>query len=174
MKRTIKAAAASVLAIALAPQAHAQNIFLSAENIKGDSTVRGFEDQVELNSFDFGLGTEGQVSSSRRTLRGCRYDALEVTKDVDSATADFILAAALQTVIPEMEITATRSSEFGAQEVFQLQLRNVRVANFDTMADEGGIAERLMLAVESVEGTVFVQNDRAGGVTEEPFDVPCF
>ncbi|KAF1045360.1 Hcp family type VI secretion system effector [Xylophilus sp.] len=67
-------------------------IYVKLPNIKGQTQVKGFEDQLEVYSFQFGAGlhvTPG-TTNSERTVGTASFSEVTLTRNSDSATPQLL------------------------------------------------------------------------------------
>ena len=170
--KTLKFASAAILAAAVMTSgALAQSqIFLKLPVIKGGVVVDGYEGQIDLLSTSYGLG----VGDLRRT--SCSAQPLSLAKEIDMATADIIMGAALGTAYPEATVTFVRPNGDGRIiRVLELALADVFITSYNGVGSAGGttFTESVVLKYGSIRGTVYTRDDR-GSETSQVFNVKCF
>jgi len=110
--------------------AGADSTFLRLDGIKGESTSQGFEDQIDVSAFSWGMtnpaapdGGGGGGGAGRAS-----FQDLTVTKVVDAASPPLFAAAASGQHVPDAVLTVVTS---GAQPDAYLRycLRDVTVAS---------------------------------------------
>ena len=170
MKKMMIAAAAMIAATAFATGANAQSqILLKLGDVKGDVNLAGFEDQIDLLSMNYGLGT-GDI---RRVT--CSAVPLKIVKYIDIATADIILGAAKGTAYKEAVITFVRLiPNSKAERSLELRLQDVYITYYDSGGSVGQdmFTENVTFKYGAISGTVF-SRDSKGVEVKEPFDVKC-
>jgi type VI secretion system secreted protein Hcp len=120
--------------------AGADSAFLRLDGIKGESTARDFEDQIDVTAFGWGMTTPAAPGGGGGGGGAGRvsFQDLTVTKAVDAATPPLFAAAASGQQLRDAVLTVVAS---GAQPEAYLRycLRDVTVAS---LKQEGTRSER--------------------------------
>lgn len=138
----------SLLAVALAiPGVATAQIYLKIDRIDGDVTAKGYEKQIDIDSFSWGLSrpvSGGGVGSGREISRVIGSE-IALTKRTDPASAG--LAAALLTgkLQPKAEISFVRTVGDKVERYIHLTLCDVFVTSVSTAADGDGPVESFSL-----------------------------
>jgi type VI secretion system secreted protein Hcp len=161
--------AALVFACALlvvAPAGASAKVFLELPGVPGESTVAGFDRQIELDSFQLELSNRVQMGTEKVTGKPS-FSEIVVSKTLDKSSPTLMLRTADMAAFPFARVRVTRSSSTGESAVVRYCFTNVRVTSF-SQATHGD------LPVESISlsyGTI-VQSytqQAAAGVKEEIF-----
>lgn len=169
MKILKMAAVGAVAAAIMSANAFAAStILLDVPGVKGGATTKGYEGQIELLSMSYGF----DASSGKKT---CDVQNLYFVKEVDEASAEIIMSAAIGKVFPTATVTFIKPSAGGTIPVLQYVFSNARFANFSVGGSSaaGFFNESVGLKFTNVQGTVFIPDDK-GGTTKKTFKVDCF
>ena len=169
--KMMKLATAALTAACIATSAaFAQSaIYLDLPNVKGDVAAPGYEGQIDVFSLSYGLGT----GDLRRT---CSAQPLSLAKQIDMATADIVMGAALGTAYKNAVITFVRPNADGRlARVLELTLNDVFITSYQSGGSAGGdiFTESVSLKYASLTGAVFSRDER-GSETKQTFNVKCF
>lgn len=140
-------------------------MFLSFPDIEGESTVKGFERQVDLDAVSVGVSTPAAADKVRATGKISATE-LSITKRADTTSPLFYERATSGKVAPAVSITFLR----GTQVAFTYKLTNVSVASFhEHAATSGEVVDQLSLRYEAlaIEAT---KTGKGAGVTKHGFD----
>ncbi len=120
-----------------APAGASARVFLDLPGVPGDSQVKGFEKQIELNSFQFGLSNPVQMATDK--VRGkATFSEFVVTKKLDKASPALMLRTANMAAFPSARLQVTRSSATGESTVVRYCLTNVQLTSFSQSGSGGG------------------------------------
>ncbi|WP_116109194.1 Hcp family type VI secretion system effector [Lewinella sp. IMCC34191] len=130
---------------------------LDIPEIPGEVRRAGFEDQIEITSFSYGISTEEETGRTSPTVtQGCFL----LGKTTDRATPLLFEAVTKHTRFNEMTLTAYRTDARSSRIVITYQLTNVVVKKWETGAENGeGIQEVIGLVPAEVEITYYYYND---------------
>jgi type VI secretion system secreted protein Hcp len=130
------------------------NIFLKLGDIKGESTDAKHKDEIEVLSWSWGVS-----QSTGRIKRGtvapqCIQD-LTLTKFVDSASAQIIMAAVKGEIAKEATLTL-RKAGGDQQDYLIIKMNDVLVTSYQTGGSAGGneaqVTDVVVLNFSSIEG----------------------
>jgi len=120
-----------------APAGASARVFLDLPGVPGDSQVKGFEKQIELNSFQFGLSNPVQMATDK--VRGkATFSEFVVTKKLDKASPALMLRTANMAAFPSARLQVTRSSATGESTVVRYCLTNVQLTSFSQSGSGDG------------------------------------
>jgi type VI secretion system secreted protein Hcp len=146
----------------------AQDITLKLTKIDGESKKKGFENQIDVYDFKFGVS---QSASSSEGLGGgsAKSDCkdLIVTKLIDKATPILFLHSALGTPIPEAVLTV-RKAGGQALDYLVVTLKDVIVTNVATggKSEDERVREEISLSYAKITIQYKAQNaDGTAGAT---------
>src|ERR1700752_5107685 len=113
----------------LAPAGASAKVFLELPGVPGEATTGGFDKQIELNSFQFGLTNPVQMGTEK--VKGKpSFSEIVVTKRLDKSSPALMLRTADMTAFPFARVRVTRSSATGESAVVRYCLTNVQVTSF--------------------------------------------
>jgi type VI secretion system secreted protein Hcp len=119
-------ACALVLAV---PAAASAKAFLELPGVPGESQVTGFENQIELDSFQFGVSNPVQMGTEK--VKGTpTFSELAVTKRVDQASPALLLRTSNMAPFPYARLRVTTSSAAGESTVLRYCFANVQVTSY--------------------------------------------
>jgi len=153
----------------------AQDITLKLTKIDGESKKDGYENQIDIYDFKFGVSqsaSSSQGSGGGSAASDCRD--LTLTKLIDKATPILFLYSATGTHIPEAVMTV-RKAGGAALDYLVVTLTDVLVTNVSAggKTDDERIREEISLsyAVISIQYKVQNADGTAGAVTQKKYDV---
>jgi type VI secretion system secreted protein Hcp len=150
----------------VAPAGASAKVFLELAGVPGESTVAGFEKQIELNSFQLGLSNPVQMGTEQ--LKGKpSFSEIVVTKRLDKSSPTLMLRTADMTSFPFARVRVTRSSATGESAVVRYCFTNVRVTSFSLSTGGDLPAESISLSYGTIVQSYTQQ--AAAGVKEEVF-----
>jgi type VI protein secretion system component Hcp len=138
-------------------------VLLEIPGLKGPSTVPGFEGQIELTSWNWGL------FSARDSA--CQASELSVNKYADNATAELIMRA-VKPWSEDITLRIVRLTQKSYESIFELALKNAEISGFSSNGSVGGLAiESVSIRYSHVEGQSRTLDGK--GNEWEPFYVSC-
>ena len=114
---------ACALLLAL-PGAADARVFLELDGIQGESTLVGFENQIELNSFQFGVGRSASAKAAPS------FSEVTVTKQLDKSSPELMLRTANGSTIASARIRFTQQTAEGQVVFLRYCLTGVRITGF--------------------------------------------
>lgn len=153
----------------------AQDITLKLTNIEGESKKSGYEKQIDVYDFSFGVT---QAASSAEGLGGgtAKSDCkdLVISKLIDKSTPIIFLHSALGTPIPEAVMTV-RKAGGKALDYLVVTLKDVIVTNVTTggKAEDERVREQVSLSYAKISIQYKAQNadGTAGAVIQKSYDL---
>jgi type VI secretion system secreted protein Hcp len=114
-------------------------IFLDIPDIKGQSTIKGFEDKIEILSASHGVAMQitASPSSSERTSGKPNHQDLTVSKYVDLSTCPLIAACNAGTNLKEVKLTVGRNDAGTVLPYLVYTLENTIVSSISVSAGGG-------------------------------------
>jgi type VI secretion system secreted protein Hcp len=138
--RCMAASAASIALVVPLP-ASALDWFLKIDGIKGESTAKGHENEILIDSFSWGVRSMASVGTMRGT-RAC-VSEMAFAKLVDSATPLLLANAASGMSIPKAVLVGRKSGE-APLDFLKIELTNVLISS----VSHSGSAEVVQEAFE--------------------------
>jgi type VI secretion system secreted protein Hcp len=114
-------------------------IFLDIPDIKGQSTIKGFEDKIELLSASHGVAMQitSSPSNSERTSGKPNHQDLTVSKYVDLATCPMIAACNQGTNLKTITMTVGRNDAGAVLPYLVYTLENAIISSIAVSAGSG-------------------------------------
>jgi type VI secretion system secreted protein Hcp len=114
-------------------------ILLSIPDIKGETTLKGFEDKIQLLSFSHGVSMQitSDVSNSERTSGRPNHQDLTVSKYVDLASCPMIAACNAGTNLKTVTLTVGRNDAGVVLPYLVFTLENVIVSSVSVSSGAG-------------------------------------
>lgn len=144
----------------------ASDIYLQLKGIDGESTDKGHEKWMEIESFSWGVQ---QSASSRASTAGGATSAradfgdLSVVKMMDSASPNIYLACASGQHIDEVTVDMMRSGGADKVKYMEIKLKDVIISSVSLGGGGNSIpVETLSLNYGEINWT-YTQQKRAGG-----------
>ena len=135
------------------PSAASARIFLELDGIPGESNAEGFKNQIELGSFQFGVGRLKDKAPS--------FSDISVTKQLDKASPELMLRTANGAIIPSARVRFTSSSDTGTT-YLRYCFTGVRVTGFSQSSGGDRPSESVTLSYGTVVQS-YTQQDETGG-----------
>jgi type VI secretion system secreted protein Hcp len=136
------------------PSAASARLFLELDGIQGESTVVGFENQIELGSFQFGVAKQKDKPAS--------FSNITVTKELDRATPTLMLRTANGAAIPSAKVRFTRTSENGQIVYLRYCFTGVRITSFSQSSGGDSPDESVSFSYGTIVQS-YTQQDAGGG-----------
>lgn len=164
LRIVLGSALVGLLVLAHAPAASAAG-YLKIGDIKGESTAKGHEGEIEILSWSFGTSPAGTGPSTAagRSAAGSDQSAgqptgkrqhkpITITKSVDKATPMLAQASRSGTILPE--VTLYVQERAGATEPYmKIELKNVYITSYQTSGSGDRPTETLSLNYERIKTT---------------------
>ncbi len=132
------------------------------KEIKGDSTVEGFKDWIEILSFSHGVAAQltGDVSNQNRTSGRPIHQDLSVTKYVDNATPKISEYCCKGTVFPEAKLVIARNVKDKLEHFMDYTLKDVVIGSSSVGGGGGGKpVETLTLNYAEIAWQYYLEDD---------------
>ncbi|WP_347555610.1 type VI secretion system tube protein Hcp [Robbsia sp. KACC 23696] len=141
------------------------SILLKLEGVKGNSTKKGFEDTIEIETMAMGVANHGNTDPSNlgRGVGIPTGNTLSLTKRMDMATPTLYQACAQGKSHATATISIVRNVESGANPDMVYTLKNVIVASLGTTAVDMEGSDSVLLSFSEIEITYKTQGTDAAG-----------
>lgn len=118
----------------------AHDFILKLDGIKGDSTIKGHEDQIELDSFSWGVNQQGNAHTSSGAGAGkSTCHDVSLTKLADSSSTDLALACCTGKHIAKAELFIRKAGGDNEHvKYLTIELKDVYVTNYHLSGHAGG------------------------------------
>jgi type VI secretion system secreted protein Hcp len=121
--------------------------------VKGDVTAQGFEDWINLGSFQFGVGrgiAMGVGAMSNREVSLPSLSEIVVTKNFDPATPLLMKHSMASTDGVKVEIALVRTGAAEPEEVGRFILEDVLISGFSLSGADGAPSESISLSYAKI------------------------
>jgi len=110
------------------------------DNVKGECTLDGYKDKIELLSFSHGLAQQitGDPSNQKRTSGKPNHQDITVTKYVDLASCGLINCCNQAKLVPTAKLTVGQADDGKVVETLIYTLTNVLVSSVSVGGGGGG------------------------------------
>jgi type VI secretion system secreted protein Hcp len=126
-----------------------QQFYLALTGIDGPATAKGFEKQIPLHSFGFGV--TGPASSGGAGVGKSVPENLAFAASTSKASPKLLLTCANGSHITRATLRGVRTTPRGAQVFLRLDLNEVNVASYTATESGGGAAtDHVALAYRSL------------------------
>lgn len=123
--------------------------FLKVDGIKGESTVPGHEEEIEIVSFSWGVSREVTPGSSGGAK--AKFEDLTVIKLQDKSSTKLFLASASSKVIDKVVLTGVRT-DLAGQQFMKVELKNAVISSFIESSATGELPnENVKLNFDRIE-----------------------
>lgn len=140
------------------------SMFIKIDGVDGDSTVKGFEKQIEVNSFSFSSSqpTSPIRSNTSHTDGRPSLSLFNLTKGCDSATPPLLKKLWAGATIAKATFTACRDEGAKLIAFMTVEMENVVVANYSVSGGGGMPYENLALNYSKIIINYIPQNNAGG------------
>jgi type VI secretion system secreted protein Hcp len=166
------AAAAVALATTVAPVALADDGFLQVDGVVGDSVERAFPNAMSIRTFSFGISSPSASIATGMAGGKVSFAQLNVTKQLDKASAGLMRAAATGQNIPTVTLSLRRGTGPGAFVYYKVTLNGAVVTSYkisDNTMESAAPAEELSLNFARINVEVFTQGPDGRAVSAGKF-----
>jgi type VI secretion system secreted protein Hcp len=135
------------------------------DDIKGESSVKDFEDKILCNSFSFGANQPIDVSRNKgRTTGTVNVSQIHLTRDYDSASLLILNSLFLGKTFESAKIHflyAAADSEEAQVELMTVTLTNAMIADYQIGAAVGGgsMSEQITIGFTAIDCSYAVQEE---------------
>ncbi len=116
------------------------NAFCKMDGIEGDSSIEGFEKQIEVIRWNHKVTQPTSVPSGRGslTVSSTSHSEFQIVKQMDKASPKLLLHASNGEHIPKVEITLCRAAGNKPVQYMKYELEDVIVSTYQPISDETG------------------------------------
>ena len=115
--------------------------YLKIEGIEGESTSKGMEKQIEIESFSWGLTNVATVGSQTGGISGGRvhFSPFTIAKTVDKASPNLMLAGCNGSHLKSATVTFRKATGSSGQKPFEiLKFTDCMVSSYQVTGVTGG------------------------------------
>lgn len=144
-------------------------IFLKLDNIKGESQVEGFEDQIEIMSYSHNVAMQvnNDVSLTERTSGRAHVGEMSLTKFVDLATPVLNEYCCSGRLIRTAVLTLCRNDDGKMRSLIVYTLTNVLISQLSVSGAGGKPVETMSLNFTKIEWQITAEKSD-GGFSRSP------
>jgi type VI secretion system secreted protein Hcp len=108
-------------------------------DVKGEATMRGFEDKIELHSFSHGVAMQitGDISDPQRTSGRPNHQDMTVTKYLDKSSPFLNKSCCQGQTFPQVEIIIGRNDSGSVNELVRYTMKNVLISSISVGGGAG-------------------------------------
>lgn len=146
----------------------ASDIFLHiqakrAGKLKGESTSKGHEDDIEVSSWQWGVSSATAIGSSQATARRS-YKALTIVKHIDAASTALMSALATNDELKQVKLSMRKAGD-GQLDYWIITLEQARITSVDHHSDASSdTTEVVNIAFQKIDVQYRPQRE-TGGLT---------
>lgn len=140
------------------------SMFLKISDVEGDSTVKGFENQIEVNSFSFSSSqsTSPIRSNTSHTDGRPSLSLFNFTKSCDKASPIICKKLWSGATLASAEFTACRDEGGSLIAFLTIKLENIVIANYSVSGGGGVPYENVALNYAKIEINYIPQKNEGG------------
>lgn len=129
--------------------------------IKGESNAKGYEGDIVINTWSFGVSVPRQGDGSLNATGRRSYSELSITKNHDMSTTALLNAAATNETLKEVRLSM-RKALSGQEDYFIVTLTNARITRIaHDVTKDGGVLEAVDIGFFKID--VEYKQQLAGG-----------
>jgi type VI secretion system secreted protein Hcp len=130
-------------------------IFLKFDDIKGNSTIDGYTDQIILTSMQFGvgIGIGADTGNTERTIGRPSFSELTVTKEGDKSTAGLLAACAAGTKLGLATIEMCRNEGGKLMSYQKFELSDAMISSVSLSSGGDNISESISINYTQIKMT---------------------
>jgi type VI secretion system secreted protein Hcp len=144
------------------PTAASAKLFLELPGIPGESQVKGFENQIELDSYQWGVSNSVQMGTSGGKAGKPSFSEIVVSKRTDKASPQLMLRTANGAAMASARLRVTKPTEAGQTTYLRYCLTGVQVTSFSQSSGGDQPSESVALSYASIVQS-YSQQDATGG-----------
>lgn len=140
------------------------SMFLQISDVEGDSTVKGFEKQIEVSSFSFSTSqsTSPIRSNTSHTDGRPSLSLLNITKSCDKASPIICKKLWAGATLAKATLTACRDEGAALIAYLTITMENVVIANYSISGGGGMPYENVALNYAKIEINYIPQKNEGG------------
>ena len=133
----------------IAPAGASAKLFLELPGVPGESTVTGFDKQIELDTFQ--LAVQNPVQMGTEKVRGKpTFSEVTAAKKLDRSSPTLMLRTATMEAFPFARLRVTRSTATGESTVLRYCFTNVQVTSFSHSSNGTLPSEQITLSYGTI------------------------
>lgn len=151
----------------------AVDILLEIDGIKGESRIKGFEDQIDVLSWNWGMVQSGTTHLGKGGGGGkVAVNDITFSKYVDASTPKLIKLCATGAHKPKATLTVRKAGGDSPVDYLVIDMNTVMVTSYNTGGANDGldrVQETISLNFSKVKVTYTPQDEAGAGAGADPF-----
>ena len=146
-------------------------IFVDYEGIPGEVTIAGYEKQIEVNSFQFGVG-RGIGSAGGQSTRESSIASVSeivVTKQTDGSSPKLFVASLTGTLDKKVKISFVRTAQGSTQTYMEYKLEGTGISGYSLSSGGDRPTESISFNFDKIEFKYNLVKDDLSGEPEVVF-----
>ena len=146
-------------------------IFMKSDDVKGEVTATGHLEEIELNSFQFGVGigvSSPTAGGGKRTTSAASISEITVSKQLDNASGLIFDKLCAGTALPTVSILFTRASgkdKAGNDAYLTIELEDVLFSGWSISSGGDIPSESVSLNFTKIKMS-YMKGDAEAGLTQ--------
>lgn len=142
-------------------------IFLKMEPVKGEAKQKGFEAQLEVQSFQWGAGIGASRESGGFSFSAPSVSEISLTKSMDSGSLSVVTEMFKATHIKEALLTFARAEGGSLVKYLEIKLGNPYITGYSMSSGGDRPSESISLTYKTIELN-WVELDKTGKTKAAP------
>ena len=140
---------------------HDMPIFMKYDGIDGEATTTGFEKQIEVNSFQFGIGRgiASAYGQSTRESSIASVSEIVVTKPSDGASPKLFTASLTGTLDKKVTISMVRTASGSVQPYMVYELEGTGISGYSVSSGGDRPSESVSLNFDKISFKYLLAGD---------------
>jgi type VI secretion system secreted protein Hcp len=166
----IRAIVLACVLLLIAPAAASARVFLELPGVPGESRVTGFENQIDVDSFQFGVSNPVLMGTEK--VKGKpTFSEINVTKKLDQSSPALLLRTATMAAFPYARVRVTSPSAAGEATVLRYCFTNVQITSFSQSTGGSVPIENVRFSYGTIVQSYTPQDGGKGDVFTAGWDV---
>ncbi len=146
-------------------------IFVDYEGIPGEATIEGYKKQIEVNSFQFGIGRAIASAGGQSTRESSIASVSEIvmTKLTDGSSPKLFVAALTGTLDKKVKISFARTASGSVQTYMEYNLEGCGISGYSLSSGGDRPTESLSFNFDKIEFKYSLVGDNLSGEPETVF-----
>lgn len=146
-------------------------IFIKFPNdIKGETSQVGHEDEVPANNVQWSVKRSAELSSGSRQTGRATFGDLVITKELDSSSNDLAKACFLASALDEVVITFRKDAGDASLDYLVYTLGDCLISGYSVLAQDGRPVETVTVSYIKFKSTYKKQANDHSSASEHEFE----
>lgn len=143
-------------------------IFVEYDGIEGEATIEGYKKQIEVNSFQFGIGRAIGSAGGQSTRESSIASVSEivVTKQTDGSSPKLFVAALTGTLDKKVKISFARTASGSVQTYMEYSLEGTGISGYSLSSGGDRPSESISFNFDKIEFKYMLVGDDLAGSPE--------